>query len=79
MVARLLRLTDNGTEYSKLDPYLSDKGVKRETTIPHTPQQNGRAERVNQTLADKIACMMIDAGLSPSYWVLNPLHLRPRS
>lgn len=60
--------TDNGTEYSRLDSHLSDKGIKRETTIPHTPQQNGRAERVNRTLSEKIACMMIDAGMPPSYW-----------
>ncbi len=74
MVENQLRLrvkrlrTDNGTEYSKLDPHLTKAGIRRETTVPPTPQQNGRAERINRTLAEKMACMIIDAGISPSYW-----------
>lgn len=60
--------TDNGSEYSKLDMYLQERGIRRETTVPHTAQQNGRAERVNRSLSEKIACMMIDAGMAPSYW-----------
>ncbi len=39
--------TDNGGEYAKLDKEFQDKGILRETTVAGTPQQNGRAERMN--------------------------------
>ncbi len=80
--------TDNGGEYSKLDEFLTERGVRRETTIPHTPQQNGRAERVNRTLSERIACMLMDSGLSAPWWgeallystyVINRLPSKPIS
>lgn len=39
----LLR-TDGGTEYLLLDPWLKKKGIRHETTVRYTPQQNGKAE-----------------------------------
>ncbi len=67
--------TDNGSEYSRLDQHLQRKGIKRETTIPHTPQQNGRAERINRSLSEKVACMLIDSGMGASYWAEALLQL----
>jgi hypothetical protein len=47
--------------------------VLEETTIPHTPQQNGKAERGNRTIEEKITCLLQDAnGIDESergrYW-----------
>lgn len=60
--------TDNGGEYMKLDALLAESGIVRETTVAGTPQQNGRAERMNRTLGEKISCMLIDSGLQPHFW-----------
>ncbi|KAJ1518934.1 hypothetical protein ONE63_011456 [Megalurothrips usitatus] len=44
--------TDNGGEYTsqEFSTFLSEKGIERRLSIPYTPEQNGRAERLNQTL-----------------------------
>nr|GEX16785.1 ribonuclease H-like domain-containing protein [Tanacetum cinerariifolium] len=46
--------SDNGTEYKNqdLNPFCGMKGVKREFSVPRTPQQNGIAERNNRTLIE---------------------------
>jgi hypothetical protein len=53
--AKALR-TDNGGEYTSgmFKTYLRNLGIKAETTSPHTPQQNGKAERGNRTIEEKI-------------------------
>ncbi|SCZ99678.1 BZ3500_MvSof-1268-A1-R1_C036g00034 [Microbotryum saponariae] len=45
---RILR-TDNGGEYrsNAFTEFCKSKGIRRQYSIPYTPQQNGRAERVN--------------------------------
>ncbi|KRZ09050.1 Retrovirus-related Pol polyprotein from transposon TNT 1-94 [Trichinella pseudospiralis] len=48
--------------------FLMRKGIRHERTIPETPQQNGVAERMNQTLVEKARTMLIDANLSPDLW-----------
>jgi hypothetical protein len=71
---RTLR-TDNGGEYTSntFKTYLRTLGIRAETTIPHTPQQNGKAERGNRTIEEKITCLLQDAnGIDESergrYW-----------
>lgn len=44
--------TDGGTEYLPLDPWLKKKGIRHETTVRYTPQQNGVVERDNRTLVE---------------------------
>ncbi|KAL0411652.1 UNVERIFIED_CONTAM: Retrovirus-related Pol polyprotein from transposon TNT 1-94 [Sesamum latifolium] len=56
---------DNGGEY-RSDPFekiCKDEGIVRHFTVRHTPQQNGVAERMNQTLLDKVRCMLSNVGL----------------
>ena len=36
--------------------------------MPYTPQQNGVAERINQTLLEMVRLMMAQANLPISYW-----------
>lgn len=37
-------------------------------TCMYTPQQNGVAERMNKTIADKIRCMLAESGLEKRFW-----------
>nr|GFC44693.1 hypothetical protein [Tanacetum cinerariifolium] len=45
---------DNGTEFknSDLNQFCGLKSIKRELSVPRTPQQNGIAERKNRTLIE---------------------------
>lgn len=62
--------TDNGGEYMSnvFDLFLKKHGIKHETTVAHTPQQNGVAERMNRTLTEKAKCFLFDADLPKTYW-----------
>nr|GFD05817.1 hypothetical protein [Tanacetum cinerariifolium] len=45
---------DNGTEFKNADlnQFCGIKGIKREFSVPRTPQQNGIAKRKNRTLIE---------------------------
>ena len=62
--------SDGGGEYNNKETlkYLRSKGIQWQHSAPRTPQQNGRAERLNRTLTEMARCLMIDADLSPGYW-----------
>ena len=62
--------TDNGTEYvnTSVLRYLRDKGVLDQHSMPHTPQQNGKAERLNRVLQERVRAMLIDSGMSKDFW-----------
>jgi len=62
--------TDNGGEYmsSEFEKYLRNKGIKHETSVIHSPQQNGVAERMNRTLLESARAMVYHAGLSKVFW-----------
>jgi len=62
--------TDRGREYlsDQFRELCEEKGIRRQLTIPHTPQQNGVAERRNRTLLDMTRCMMAQANLPISFW-----------
>ena len=75
--------TDNGGEYlsKEFQKYLVDKGIKQELTVPHTPEQNGVAERLNRTLVESGRAMMAHAGLPMSFWaeaVATAVYLKNR-
>lgn len=62
--------TDNGGEYlsKEFDAFCKANGIVRQLTIPETPQQNGVAERVNRTIAERARCLLFDAGLEKRCW-----------
>ena len=62
--------TDNGGEYlsTELQNYLKEKGIRHELTVPHSPQQNGVAERMNRTLVESARSMIAHAALSDIFW-----------
>ncbi len=48
--------------------YLKTRGIIHQTTMTYTPQQNGKAERLNRTLMEKIRAMLSEAKLSQRLW-----------
>ena len=62
--------TNNGGEYisTEFNLYLTKEGIKHELTIPHTPQQNGVAERLNRTLIEGVRTMLADSKLPHRFW-----------
>ena len=44
------------------------KGIKREFSVPRTPQQNGVAERKNRTLIEAARTMLADSKLPTTFW-----------
>ena len=67
---RALR-SDNGGEYTfgEFDDFCQKAGIKRELTVPYSPQQNGVAERKNRAVFEAARAMMCDQDLPTSLWV----------
>ena len=75
---------DNGSEFinQELKKFCTSKGIKLETTVRYTPEQNGAAERLNRTLMDKVRPMLSGAGLPKHLWaeaVVTACYVRNRS
>ena len=76
--------SDNGGEYTSTEfgTYLTKEGIKQELTIPHSPQQNGAAERLNRTLIEGVRTMLADSKLPHRFWaeaLSTCVYLRNRS
>ena len=52
---------------SALWNFLSENGIEHQKTVPHMPQQNGRAEHFNHMLLDKSEAMRQHACLLPTF------------
>ncbi|GJV75036.1 retrovirus-related pol polyprotein from transposon TNT 1-94 [Tanacetum coccineum] len=64
------KIQDNGGEYKNdlFTKFCEDEGIVRHCTVKHTPQQNGVAKYMNQTLLEKIWCMLSNARLGKEFW-----------
>nr|GEW48539.1 putative ribonuclease H-like domain-containing protein [Tanacetum cinerariifolium] len=62
--------SDNGTKLKNIDlnQFCGIKGIKRELSVPRTPQQNGIAERKNRTLIEAARTMLADLLLPILFW-----------
>nr|GEV13207.1 hypothetical protein [Tanacetum cinerariifolium] len=62
--------SDNGTEFKNNDfnQFYGMKGIKREFSVPRTPQQNGIAERKNMTLIEAARTILADLLLPIPFW-----------
>lgn len=62
--------TDNGGEYTDGEflALCKQEGIKRQFTVAYTPQQNGVAERMNRTLAERMRAMLRTVSLPNSFW-----------
>nr|GFB27921.1 ribonuclease H-like domain-containing protein [Tanacetum cinerariifolium] len=49
-------------------PFCGMKGIKREFSVPRTPQQNGIAKRKNRTLIEAARTMLADSLLPILFW-----------
>ena len=63
--------SDNGGEYwsKEFNRYCSENGIRREKTVPGTPQENGVSERMNRTIMERERCMRLHVGLPLQFWV----------
>lgn len=66
---RCLR-SDNGGEYvnKRFEELFVAYGIVHQTSTPHTPQQNGLAERMNRTLVEMARSMVYHRGLDRGWW-----------
>nr|GEV91113.1 retrovirus-related Pol polyprotein from transposon TNT 1-94 [Tanacetum cinerariifolium] len=62
--------SDNETQFknSNLNQFCELKGIKKEFSVPRTPQQNGIAERKNRTLIEAARTMLADSLLPIPFW-----------
>jgi hypothetical protein len=82
--------SDRGGEFLSRDfkEFYDRHGIKREYTIPSTPQQNRVVERQNRSVQQMARVMMSERDISQTFWVevfhiaihiLNKAHLRPNN
>ncbi len=64
--------SDNGGEYTSKEfrEYCIEQQIQQTFTAPHTPAQNGVAERAWRTIMDTTRCMLFQAGLGKTFWAL---------
>lgn len=64
-----LRL-DNGGEVTsnEFKHYVRSKGIRLQYTMPYSPQSNGKSERMNRSLINKVRTKLIDAGVPKDLW-----------
>ncbi|KAJ9566234.1 hypothetical protein OSB04_002200 [Centaurea solstitialis] len=60
--------TDNGGEYQGLASYLKSVGISHFTTPPHTPEQNGIAERRHRHVVETGLALLHFSGLPLHFW-----------
>ncbi|KAL4273006.1 hypothetical protein GQ457_13G030250 [Hibiscus cannabinus] len=62
--------TDRGGEFmsKEFNLFCEDNGIRRELTIPYTPEQNGVVERKNRTIVEMARSMLQARRLSNQFW-----------
>ena len=75
---------DNGTEFSgsSFRNLLIKNKIKQEFSAPHSPHQNGTAERMWRTLFEMARCLLIESRLPKKMWnyaIRTAAYIRNRS
>ncbi|KAJ9559500.1 hypothetical protein OSB04_004660 [Centaurea solstitialis] len=62
--------SDNGGEFvnSEMKSFFQTKGIIHQTTCPHTPEQNGVAERKNRILLEITRALLIESQAPKFFW-----------
>lgn len=62
--------TDNGLEFvnSEMKTFMKDEGIEHQTTVPYTPEQNGKAEREMRTIVEAARTMLLAKNFPKSLW-----------
>jgi transposase InsO family protein len=68
--------SDSGGEFlnSQLGEWYREKGIISEPTAAYSPQQNGRAERLNRTLQEMDRAQRFQAGVPDFLWLESVAH-----
>lgn len=63
--------SDNGGEFlsTTLTTFLATNGIIHHTSYPHTPEQNGVAERKHRHLIETTVALLHQAHLSTKFWL----------
>ena len=61
-------MTDNGTEFDNAAVRKLLNGIEHRRSMPHTPEQNGSAERENRTLLEAARSMLAAKELPKKLW-----------
>jgi len=69
-------MSDAAGEYKsdEFNKELKNLGIKILKSVPHQPQQNGRAECLNRTIMEKSQAIRLDACIPPSWWEFSINH-----
>ena len=72
--------TDNGGGFKSEEfvKFCRECGIRRDYTAPYTLEQNGIAERMNQTIEERLVSMLQHSGLTDGFWVealLTTVHI----
>lgn len=67
---------DNGGDYQnkQFQSFLDENSIMAGYSCPHTSQQNGKSERMIQTINNDVRALLFQAKLAPTYWV-EALHV----
>ena len=62
--------SDRGGEFTsnEFEIFCNDKEIKRQTSAPRTPPQNGIAKRRNRSILDYARTLMIQKKVALKYW-----------
>ena len=52
----------------EFETYLKQEGIRHQTTVRKTPEQNGVAERGNRTLVEAIRSILAQSGVDKRFW-----------
>ena len=65
------RQFDRGGEFlsNEQKAYMIENGIETQTSMPDSLQQNGRAERFQQTIVNGAEAMQHHTGLSNGFWI----------
>ena len=58
--------TDNGGEFKSKEfvKFFQQRGIRHEYTTPYSPEHNGIAERMNETILERVVSMLQHSELS---------------
>ena len=76
--------TDCGGEFNSIEfeDYCNELGIKRYTTAPYSPQQNGVVERRNQTVMEMARSLLKSMSVPATFWgeaVKTAVHILNRA
>jgi transposase InsO family protein len=62
--------SDNGGEYvgKEFETWLLENGIRHETTVSYTPEQNGVSERLNRTVLESARSMLHFSSFPLELW-----------